>query len=217
MSSFGGVLDISFDLNSHDEFCDMEHILQGRHSADSFSSHVDDVGLGLECSYDAECDKLSMSKHFLDVFSSLVINLLLECEEVAVCVQSNLVEIDIANEVKSDFTGPSHMDAQGELQFHDTCDSVNEVEYEAFVFPIDDVHESVDDGHFQFDIRGSEHANSYFHSEKEEEDASSFYMHYENGDSYFVLPTKVIESVDVLGEANENESFSLPQDVENEN
>ena len=31
------------------------------------------------------------------------------------------------------------MNAQGELQFHDACDSLNEVEYEEFVFPIDDV------------------------------------------------------------------------------
>ena len=86
-----------------------------------------------------------MSKHLLDGFSNLVINPLLECEEVAVYVQSNLVDNDIANEVKSDFINLSHMDAQGELQFHDACDSLNEVEYEAFMFPIDNVHGLVSD------------------------------------------------------------------------
>ena len=42
-------------------------------------------------------------------------------------------------------------------------------------------------------------------------------MHYENGDSHFVLPIEVIESVDVLGKENENEIFSLPQEDVNEN
>lgn len=47
---------------------------------------------------------------------------------------------------------------------------------------------------------------------------SDFYMHYEDNDSSFVSPNKVIESVDVLGETKENESFSLPQENErNEN
>ena len=158
-----------------------------------------------------------MFEHFLDDISNLVINPFLECEEIVVCVESDLVATKVANEVKSDCTNLSHTDAQGELQFHDTCDSLNEVEYEAFVFPIDDVHELVDHSQFQFDIIDHEHANLYFHSEEEEEDASSFYMHYENGDSHFVFPNKVIESVDVLGEENENEIFSLPHDERNEN
>ena len=86
-----------------------------------------------------------MFENFLDGFSNLVINPLLEFEEVLVCVQSDLVATDIANEMKSYFIGPSHPDTQSELQFHDACDSLNEVEYEAFVFLIDDVHESIDD------------------------------------------------------------------------
>ena len=81
LSSFGGVLDMSSNVCTHDDFYHMKHILKRRHSVDSFSSHANDVGLGLECSYDNECnvDKLFMTKHFLDGFSYLAINPLLEC------------------------------------------------------------------------------------------------------------------------------------------
>ena len=37
-----------------------------------------------------------------------------------------------------------------------------------------------------------------------------FYVHYEEDESYFVFPNKVVESADVVGETNDSESFSLP-------
>lgn len=45
---------------------------------------------------------------------------------------------------------------------------------------------------------------------------SNFYMHNEDDDS-FVLPNELIANVDVLGETNGNENFSLPQENVNEN
>ena len=36
-------------------------------------------------------------------------------------------------------------------------------------------------------------------------------MHYENQESYFVLPAEPIEIFYVLGEMKDNQSFSLPQ------
>ena len=48
-------------------------------------------------------------------------------------VQSDLGSTDIKNEDKSDFTFSSYLDAQGELQF-DSCNSLNEVEYQTFLF-----------------------------------------------------------------------------------
>ena len=42
-------------------------------------------------------------------------------------------------------------------------------------------------------------------------------MHYEEDESYFVLPNELIQNVDMLGEANEKEIFSLPEEDVNEN
>ena len=42
-------------------------------------------------------------------------------------------------------------------------------------------------------------------------------MYYEDNESYFGFPYKVIEITDVFGKENENEGFSLPQEDVNEN
>lgn len=96
---------------------------------------------------------------------------------------------------------------------------MNEVEYQTFVFPIEGIHDSIssDQSYFQSDVSYYDHAISYFHSEQGVESLSDFYMHYEDDDSSFVLPNEVIESVDMLGETNKDESFSLPQEDVNKN
>ena len=121
----------------------------------------------------------------------------------------------IAKRQGSDFTHPSHPDTQGELQIF-SCNSLNEVEYQIFVFLVEGVHDLVSDDQFQLDISSYDNIDSCFHSEQDEINVD-LYMHYEDNDNSFVLPNEVIESVDVLGETNENESFSLPQENVNEN
>ena len=91
---------------------------------------------------------------------------------------------------------------------------MNEVEYQNFVFPIEGVHDSVSDDQFHIDISRSDHVDSYFHSEQNEESNSSFYMHYEND---FISPNLLMRRSDICGETDVNESFSLPQENDNKN
>ena len=105
----------------------------------------------------------------------------------------------------------SHLDTQGQLHFLYICNLVNEVEYEHFVFHLDSMYPSyVYDGS-KFDFYIQEHADMQFHSEQGEESNSIFYTHYESDDDNFGLPNEVNENTGVLGETNDNESFSLPQ------
>ena len=70
---------------------------------------------------------------------------MLKCEEDAAYVQSDLWGTDVVNKEKSNSTCSSQLEAQGELQF-DSCNSLNEVEYQAFVFLVEGFHDSVSDG-----------------------------------------------------------------------
>ena len=88
-----------------------------------------------------------MRRKFHDDSCDLVSNHLFECEENVAYVQSNLWSIDIVNEEKSDFTCSSYSNKQGELQ-SDPCNSLNEVEYQTFLFLVEGVHESVSDDQF---------------------------------------------------------------------
>ena len=110
----------------------------------------------------------------------------------------------------------SYTEANGELH-SDPCNSLNEVEYHIFVFPVEEVHGSVSGDWFQLDLSCYDHADSYFRSEQGVDSGSNFYTHYESSDSSFVLPNELIANVDMLGKKNESESFSLPQKNVNEN
>ena len=54
----------------------------------------------------------------------------------------------------------------------------------------------------------------HFHSEKDEESVSSFYM---RSKSDFVLPNMLMKNSNVLGEIIENDTYILPQEDVNEN
>ena len=93
---------------------------------------------------------------------------------------------------------------------------MNGVEYQAFVFSVEGIHNSVSDDQFPFDVSCNDHTESFFHSEKDEESMSDFYMHYEDHDS-FVLPNELIANVDMFGETNGNENQNLPHEDVKEN
>ena len=108
------------------------------------------------------------------------------------------------------------MEVQGELQ-SGWCNSFNEVEYQAFVFLVEGIHDLVNSDQFQLDFNCYDHVDSYFHSEQGVDSVSDFYMHYEDNDDGFVFPNEMIESVDMLDKTKKNENFSLPQEDVNEN
>jgi len=76
------------------------------------------------------------------------------------------------------------------------------------LFPIEGILESVSDHQFQFNVNSYDQSNLYFHSEKDEESNSGFYMHYENG---FVSPNPLMRRSNVCGETKVSQSFSLRQ------
>lgn len=235
MSGLGVVCDSNLYINAHNEFYDENERREIRVVADSMFSYFHKA----EISSDSPCDKrntneivypselfekeLDTDQYILDMqfhdnSYDLKFNQLLKCEEIAVCVQSDVGCIDNTDKKKSDSAYFSYLEAQGELQ-SDLCNSFNEVEYQAFVFPVEGIHDSIssDQSYLQSDVSYYDHTDSYFHSEQGVESLSDFYMHYEDDDSSFVLPNEVIKNVDVLGETNGNENFSLPQENGDEN
>ena len=70
-----------------------------------------------------------------------------ECEEVSTKNESELVNDMVASRQQSDFMYSSHPEAQGELQI-DSCNSLNEIEYQDFVFPVKGIHDSVNSDQF---------------------------------------------------------------------
>lgn len=56
----------------------------------------------------------------------------------------------------------------------------------------------------------------FSHSEHEVEVNADLYMHYENEERYFILPSDVIQDANLIGKI-EKDNFSLPQEDVNEN
>lgn len=64
----------------------------------------------------------------------------------------DLMSIMTTNEVgKSYFMYSSHPVTQGEMQNFDTCNFLNKVEYESFMFLVDSMQQSYVDDSFQLD------------------------------------------------------------------
>ena len=80
------------------------------------------------------------------------------------------------------------------------------------MFPVEGIHDSVSGDHFQFHSSCYDHTDAYFHSEQGVNGMSDFSMHYENQDSYFVLPAELIHNFYVLGETNGSQNFISPQE-----
>ena len=76
------------------------------------------------------------------------------------------------------------------------------------------MHKSFGFEDFVFDCHIQRHVDVHFHSEKNGECDSSFYMHYEND---FVSPDLLMKNSDVFGETNENDTSSLPPGDVNKN
>lgn len=168
-SSSGGVCGSSLNVNTNDNFYYVKNVLEMRSRDDTFSSCFHEVEMSSDYSCDEkgsddisldgfdmfeahsykmfeediDIDQHSECEHFHDDSYTLIINPLFECQEVATLIKFDLVSNEIANEEESYFLCPSYLDAQGELQIHDVCDTLSQIVYKVFVFPIDSIHESI--------------------------------------------------------------------------
>lgn len=174
MSTLGGVCDGSLYVNAPNDFHVEKKSIEIRSDVGSLSFCFHKT----ERNSDSSCDKESnsnglvySSELFEGIFDmdqhvvrrqfhynscDLVSNQLFECEENITYIQSDVWCVDIVNEEKSDFTFSSYSEAQGELQFG-SCNLLNEVEYQAFVFSIERVHDSGSSDQFQFDVSCCDH------------------------------------------------------------
>lgn len=164
---------------------------------------------------DKYTDQQILDQHFQSCFSELVTNQNFQCEEFLASDQFDVMSEMTTRRQGSDCIYLSHPDTQGELKF-DLRSSLNKVEYEYFVSPLDSMEPSYVYDDSQFDYI-HEHADIQFHSRKSEESMSSFDLHYESDDDSFILPNKVIRRSDVLGKIKETQIFRLPQVDVNEN
>ena len=159
---------------------------------------------------DKYCDHHIFIQHFQNSFSELVTNQFFQCEEFSVSNKSDVMSKIAAKRRVSDFTYPSHPDTQGELHFLGICNSLNEVEYQTFVFSIEGIHESVSDHQYQFNINSCDHVDLHYHSEQCEESSSGL-LHYENEGDGFDFPNDMNQRSNVLDKTKGSQSFSLPQ------
>ena len=198
MSGLGGVCDSNLYVNTHSDFyVENEDTEIGSVAGSMFSCfHEDEINF--DSSYnensnsnrmvypselferDFDTDQCILGMQYHDHSCDLGSNHLLEYEENTTCIQFDVCCTEVASEGKSECPHFSYLEAQGELQSN-SYNSFNEVEYQAFVFPVQGIHDSVssDQFHFQSDI-SYDHTDLYFHSEEGEENNSCFYMHYEN-------------------------------------
>ena len=91
------------------------------------------------------------------------------------------------------------------------------VEYDAFIFKVDSMHESLNEEEFQFQSDIFEHADPNFHNEQVVESKASFCMHYEGEGVDFIFPTGVFQDVNLIGKTDMNNISSLPPSHSNEN
>lgn len=161
----GGVCDGNSCINTHDDFYVENEDVGIRSVAGSlsFCFHEAEINLDSSCVeksntnemvYPSELfeEKIETDQHienrqFHDDSWDLVSNHLLEYEDNTMYVQFDLWSIVVTNKEESDFTFSSHPEVQGELQF-DSCNLLNGVEYQTFVFPVEEIHDSVSSDQF---------------------------------------------------------------------
>jgi hypothetical protein len=234
MSGLGGVCDSNLYVNAHNNFyVENEDIEMSSVASSMFSGfHEDEIILDSLCDKegningmvypselfekDFDTDQCTLRMHFHDHSCDLGSNHLLEYEDNTTCIRSDVCCTKVASEKKSECPLFSSLEAQGELQSN-SCNSFNEVEYQAFVFPVQGIHDSIsgDQSHFQSNVNYYEHADPCFHSEQYDNQVPN--LHYESQDSYFVLPIELIENFCMTGKTDGNLFSNLPQESVNEN
>lgn len=91
-------------------------------------------------------------------------------------------DTDDSCEYKFDFLLEYHPIMYKGTQFQGMCDLFPHVEYDAFIFKIDSMHDSFDEEDFQFESNICEHVDQNFHNEQVLENEVSFYMCYASED-----------------------------------
>ena len=104
-----------------------------------------------------------------------------------------------------------------DTHFQGMCDPFPQVEYEAFTFENDSMHESFVREGFQFQSNIFEHADQNFHNEQVIENEAGCYMHYESGVVDLVLPSELIHDANLIGETNRIDVSILPHENLDEN
>ena len=161
---------------------------------------------------------LHLARNFFDEVSNRMANMFADCKESLEDSDSRLVsdiDIDDMCEYKSDFSFVYHLVIHENTQFQGMCDLFSQVEYESFIFKVDNMHNSPNEQGYQFIYDILWHVDPLFHSDHYVGDVPS--MHYESQEIYFILSTELIENSDVFGETIEIGILSLPQEDVNEN
>lgn len=155
---------------------------------------------------------------FYDGHSNVKTNLFADCEEPFedYGLVSNY-DIDDMCEYQSDCSLGYHPDMHKETQFQGVCDPFPYVEYEAFIFKNDSMHDLSNKEQFQFQFDMFEHADQYFHNKQTVENESSFYMRYESQGVDSVLLSGVFPDVYLIGNTDMSDNLTLPHVNSNEN
>ena len=96
-------------------------------------------------------------------------------------------------------------------------DSFPQVEYDAFIFESDSMHELLNKEKFQFQSNMFECADRNFQNEQVVENEAGCYMHYGSEVVDSVLPSELIQNVDLIGEIDRRSNNSLPHASSYEN
>lgn len=125
-------------------------------------------------------------------------------------------DVDDICEYRSDCSFDSYPIIQKDTHFECMSGLFPQVEYEAFIFENDSMHEPLNEESFQFQSDMFKHADQYFHNELMVEDEVS-YMHYESKSDDFVLPCDLLYDDNMIGETDMSGNFSLPHESSDEN
>ena len=100
---------------------------------------------------------------------------------------------------------------------HDINNFFYGVENEDFVFLLDNMHESISNDEFQFDVGIHKHADHNFHNEKVYKSEASFCEHYESEVVYSVLLSELFQNVYLTSKTDMDNKLILPHEERDEN
>ena len=106
-----------------------------------------------------------------------------------------------------------HKDAH----FQGMYDPFPQVEYEAFIFKNDIMHDSLNGESFQFESNSYKHSDQNFHDVQVVESESKFYMHCGSQGLDLVLLSGEIQDIYLIGEIDMSEIPSLSYAILDEN
>lgn len=161
---------------------------------------------------------LAPCKDFYDGHSNTKTNLFVDCEEPF--EDYGLVldyDIDEICEYHSNISFEYHPIMQKDTQFEGTSIPFPHVEYDAFIFEIDRMHDSLNEEIFQFESNTYKHVDQNFHDVQVVEIESNFCMHCESQGLVPILLNELFKKIDLIGKIDMNNVSSLPHACLDEN